>query len=193
MSASQAEHGGSIPLTCSTLPDACAFGSFIMTAKTSRIRANVYKTVAFPTTMSTESKWLVSLALKSINIPADRISSATKFIYIRLDAKWICEIYTLPSRPTIIKYLILTAFRHFLFIWKRKRLQKKSKLRAAPRDPANAAPQYLARDSQLVARHIRTQTRRSLNGCVLVRLASQAVPSPASIGLSNTAAQLLEA
>ena len=128
MSASQAEHGGSIPLTCSTLPDACAFGSFIMTAKASRIRANVYKTVAFPTTMSTESKWLVSLALKSINIPADRISSAAKFIYIQLDAKWICEIYTLPSRPTIIKYLILTAFRHFLFIWKRKRLQKKSKL-----------------------------------------------------------------
>ena len=30
MSASQAEHGGSIPLTCSTLPDACAFGSFII-------------------------------------------------------------------------------------------------------------------------------------------------------------------
>lgn len=33
MSASQAEHGGSIPLTCSTLPDACAFGSFIMTTR----------------------------------------------------------------------------------------------------------------------------------------------------------------
>ena len=88
---------------------------------------------------------------------------------------------SLPSRHTIIKRYILPAFRHFLFIWKRKRLQKKSKLRAAPRDPANAAPQYLARDSQLVARHIRTQTRRSLNGCVLVRLAAQAVPSPVSV------------
>ena len=54
-------------------------------------------------------------------------------------------------------------------------LKKKSKLRAAPRDPANATPQYLACESQLVARHIRTQTRRSLNECVLVRLASQAV------------------
>ena len=69
-------------------------------------------------------------------------------------------------------------------------LKKKSKLRAAPRDPANATPQYLACESQLVARHIRTQTRRSLNECALVRLASQAVPSPVSIGLSNTAARL---
>ena len=34
----------------------------------------------------------------------------------------------------------------------------------APR-PRNAAPQYLARGSPLVARHIRTQTRRSLNEC----------------------------
>ena len=47
----------------------------------------------------------------------------------------------------------------------------------APR-PRNAAPQYIARGSQSVARHIRPQTRRSLNECVLVRLASQAVPSP---------------
>ena len=53
---------------------------------------------------------------------------------------------------------------------------------ATPRDPGNATPQYIARGSQLVARHIRTQTRRSLNGCVLVRLASQAVPSPVSVG-----------
>ena len=44
-----------------------------------------------------------------------------------------------------------------------------------PPVPRNATPQYLACESQLVARHIRTQTRRSLNGCVLVRLASQAV------------------
>ena len=49
---------------------------------------------------------------------------------------------------------------------------------APPRDPGNATPQYIARGSQLVARHIRTQTRRSLNECALVRLASQAVPSP---------------
>ena len=52
---------------------------------------------------------------------------------------------------------------------------------AAPRDPGNAAPQYLARGSPLVARHIRTQTRRSLNECVLVRLAAQAVPSLSSV------------
>ena len=53
---------------------------------------------------------------------------------------------------------------------------------ATPRDPGNATPQYIARGSQLVARHIRAQTRRSLNECALVRLASQAVPSPVSIG-----------
>ena len=46
---------------------------------------------------------------------------------------------------------------------------------ATPRDPGNATPQYIARGSQLVARHIRAQTRRSLNECALVRLASQAV------------------
>ena len=43
--------------------------------------------------------------------------------------------------------------------------------------PGNAAPQYLAYGSQSAARHIRPQTRRSLNECVLVRLAPQAVPS----------------
>ena len=41
--------------------------------------------------------------------------------------------------------------------------------------PANAAPQYIVCGSQWAARHIRTQTRRSLNECGLVRLASQAV------------------
>lgn len=46
---------------------------------------------------------------------------------------------------------------------------------ASPRDPRNAASQYLACGSQSVARHIRAQTRRSLNECALVRLASQAV------------------
>ena len=64
---------------------------------------------------------------------------------------------------------------------------------ASPRDPANAAPQYIGCSSQWAARHIRPQTRRSLNECVLVRLASQAVPSPLLVGLSNTAARLLEA
>ena len=44
----------------------------------------------------------------------------------------------------------------------------------APR-PRNAAPQYLACGSRSAARHIRAQTRRSLNECALVRLASQAV------------------
>ena len=62
----------------------------------------------------------------------------------------------------------------------------------APR-PRNAVQQYIARGSQLVAWHIRAQTRRSLNECALVRFASQAVPSPVSIGLSNTAARLLKA
>ena len=50
-----------------------------------------------------------------------------------------------------------------------------------PPVPRNATPQYLACESQLVARHIRTQTRRSLNECVLVRLAAQAVPSLSSV------------
>ena len=44
-----------------------------------------------------------------------------------------------------------------------------------PLDTRNAAPQYKACGSQSVARHIRAQTRRSLNECALVRLASQAV------------------
>ena len=50
----------------------------------------------------------------------------------------------------------------------------------APR-PRNAVQQYIARGSQPVARHIRPQTRRSLNECALVRLASQAVPSPVPV------------
>ena len=41
----------------------------------------------------------------------------------------------LPSRPTIIKLFTLSAFRHFLFIWKRKRLQKKSKTGGIPLYP----------------------------------------------------------
>ena len=85
---------------------------------------------------------------------------------------------SLPSRPTIIKRYILPAFRRFFSVWEKKRLQRKGRLGVSPRDPANAAPQYLVRGSQSAARHIRTQTRRSLNECVLVRLATQAVPSP---------------
>ena len=46
---------------------------------------------------------------------------------------------------------------------------------------APAQAQYIAHGSQSAARHIRTQTRRSLNGCGLVRLAAQAVPSLSSI------------
>ena len=103
-----------------------------------------------------------------------------KFIYIHFVGTSLAAVrYNLPS--TIASYynqtFILPAFQHFLFIQKSKRLQKKSKLRAAPRDLANAAPQHLACGSQLVARHIRAQTRRSLNECALVRLASQAVSS----------------
>ena len=59
----------------------------------------------------------------------------------------------------------------------------------APR-PRNAAPQYLACGSQSVARHIRAQTRRSLNECALVRLASQAVPSPNPVGFYHCGAAI---
>ena len=70
----------------------------------------------------------------------------------------------------------------FSFYLKKKTPAKEKQNRGNPPcTPANAAPQYLARGSQSVARHIRTQARRSLNGCVLVRLASQAVPSLSSV------------
>ena len=52
---------------------------------------------------------------------------------------------------------------------------KKRQTRGLTPRPRNAVPQYIARGSQSVARHIRPQTRRSLNECGLVRLASQAV------------------
>ena len=82
----------------------------------------------------------------------------------------------------------------FSFYLKKKTPAKEKQNRGGfPLYPRNAAPQYLARGSQLVARHIRTQTRRSLNGCALVRLATQAVPSPVSRWPSNTAARLLKA
>ena len=61
---------------------------------------------------------------------------------------------------------------------------------APPRDPGNATPQYIARGSQLVARHIRAQTRRSLNECALVRLAAQAVPSPNPVGFYHCGAAI---
>ena len=64
----------------------------------------------------------------------------------------------------------------FSFYSKKKTPAKEKQNRGnPPLYPRNAAPQYTARGSQLAARHIRPQTRRSLNGCELVRLASQAV------------------
>ena len=66
----------------------------------------------------------------------------------------------------------------FFLFEKENACKRKAKQGESPCTPANAAPQYIARGSKLVARHIRAQTRRSLNECALVRLASQAVPSP---------------
>ena len=63
------------------------------------------------------------------------------------------------------------------FLFEKENACKRKANEPFPLDTRNAAPQYQARGSQSVARHIRTQTRRSLNECVLVRLASQAVPS----------------
>ena len=65
---------------------------------------------------------------------------------------WNCIIHTLPLRPTITKHLIFPAFRHFLFIWKRKRLQKKSKLSVRPETPA--APRQVAAPYKLCASKI---------------------------------------
>ena len=81
----------------------------------------------------------------------------------------------------------------FLFCLRKETPAKKRQTRGFTPRPRNAVPQYIARGSQSVARHIRPQTRRSLNECGLVRLASQAVPSLLSIGLSNTAERLLKA
>ena len=63
----------------------------------------------------------------------------------------------------------------FFLFEKENACKRKAKQGESPCTPDNAAPRYIACGSQLVARHIRTQTRRSLNECVLVRLASQAV------------------
>ena len=86
---------------------------------------------------------------------------------------------TLASHNNRIFYT--TRVSAFSFYLKKKRLQRKGRLGVSPRDPVNATPPYIARGSQSAARHIRTQTRWSLNECVLVRLASQAVPSPSSV------------
>ena len=125
---------------------------------------------------------LVGTALAAVRYRRSRYNKIDLFI-----------IGSLPSRPTIIKLFTLPAFRHFFSVWEKKRLQRKGRLEVSPRAPRNAAPQYIARGSQSVARHIRPQTRRSLNECGLVRLASQAVPSLLSVGLSNTAERLLKA
>lgn len=95
-----------------------------------------------------------------------------------------------PPQSNILYY---PRFGIFFLFEKENACKRKAKQGESPRTPDNAAPRYIACGSQLVARHIRTQTRRSLNGCVLVRLAAQAVPSPLLVGLSNTAARLLEA
>ena len=63
----------------------------------------------------------------------------------------------------------------FLFCLRKETPAKKRQTRGFTTRPRNAAPQYIVRGSQSVARHIRPQTRRSLNECGLVRLASQAV------------------
>ena len=69
----------------------------------------------------------------------------------------------------------------FLFCLRKETPAKKRQTRGFTPRPRNAAPQHIARGSHLVTRHIRPQTRRSLNECGLVRLASQAVPSPVSV------------
>ena len=71
-------------------------------------------------------------------------------------------IYPLPSRPTIIKLLYSPRFGIF-FLFEKENACKRKANEPFPLDTRNAAPQYIARGSQLVARHIRTQTRRSLN------------------------------
>ena len=98
-------------------------------------------------------------------------------------------IYPLPSRPTIIKLLYSPRFGIFFLFEKENACKRKAK-EPFPLDTRNAAPQYLACGSQSVARHIRAQTRRSLNECALVRLASQAVPSPNPVGFYHCGAAI---
>ncbi|MDY4623181.1 MAG: hypothetical protein SO436_01660 [Oscillospiraceae bacterium] len=98
-------------------------------------------------------------------------------------------IYPLPSRPTIIKLLYSPRFGIF-FLFEKENACKRKANEPFPLDTRNAAPQYLACGSQSVARHIRAQTRRSLNECALVRLASQAVPSPNPVGFYHCGAAI---
>ena len=110
-----------------------------------------------------------------------------KFIYIHFVGTSLAAIryrqypmqsfnrYNLPS--TIASYynqtFILPAFQHFLFIQKSKRLQKKSKLRAAPRDPTTPR-----RSIKFAASSAHSPVNSlPLKQYGLVRLASQAVPS----------------
>jgi hypothetical protein len=93
-------------------------------------------------------------------------------------------IYFLPSPQNIIKKFYTVSVSAFSFYLKKKMPAKEKQTRGStprPRGPGNAAPQYTACDSQSDAQHIRPQTRRSLNGCGLVRLAAQAVRSLSSI------------
>ena len=57
----------------------------------------------------------------------------------------------------------------FSFYLKKKTPAKEKQTSRSRSTPANAAPQYLACGSRSAARHIRAQTRRSLNECGLVR------------------------
>ena len=100
-----------------------------------------------------------------------------KFIYIHFVGTSLAAVrYNLPS--TIASYynqtFILPAFQHFLFIQKSKRLQKKSKLRAAPRDPTTPrrSIKFAASSAHSPVNSLPLKQYR------LVRLASQAVPSP---------------
>ena len=76
------------------------------------------------------------------------------------------------------------------FLFEKENACKRKANEPFPLDTRNAAPQYIARGSQSVARHIRPQTRRSLNECGLVRLASQAVPSPNPVGFYHCGAAI---
>ena len=98
-------------------------------------------------------------------------------------------IYPLPSRPAIIRLLYSPRFDIF-FLFEKENACKRKANEPFPLDTRNATPQYLACGSQSVARHIRAQTRRSLNECALVRLAAQAVPSPNPVGFYHCGAAI---
>ena len=106
-----------------------------------------------------------------------------KFIYIHFVGTSLAAVRynlpSLPSRPTTIKLLYFPHFSIF-FLFKKvnacksKRLQKKSKLRAAPRDPTTPR-----RSIKFAASSAHSPVNSlPLKQYGLVRLASQAVPSP---------------